>query len=87
VDRRSSVSIATRYGLDGPGIESRLEVRFPALVPTSPGIHAASYTKCIGSFSGVKRPGRGVDHPHIGSRLKKEYRYASTPPLGLRGLL
>ena len=27
-----SVSIATRYGLDGPGIESRLEARFSASV-------------------------------------------------------
>jgi len=26
-----------------------------------------------GSFPGVKRPGRGVDHPpHLASRLKKE---------------
>jgi len=26
-----------------------------------------------GSFSGVKRPGRGVDHPpHLAPRLKKE---------------
>jgi len=27
--RDSSVGIATRYGLDGPGIESRWEARFP----------------------------------------------------------
>jgi len=40
-----------------------------------------------GSFPGVKRPGRGVDHPpQIAPRLKKEYSYISTPPLGLRGL-
>ena len=40
------------------------------------------------SFSGVKRPGRGVDHPpHIALRLKKEYSYTPTPPLSLRGLL
>jgi hypothetical protein len=25
-------------------------------------------------------------HPHIAPRLKKEYSYISTPPLGLRGL-
>jgi hypothetical protein len=32
-----------------------------------------------GSFLGVKRPGRGVDHPsHPASRLKKEYSYTST---------
>jgi len=41
-----------------------------------------------GSFLGVKRPGRGADHPpHIAPRLKKEYSYTSTPPLGLRGLI
>jgi len=39
-----------------------------------------------GSFLGVKRPGRGVDHP-LAPRLKKEYSYSSTPSLGLRGLL
>jgi len=39
------------------------------------------------SFTGVKRPGRGVDRPpHLALRLKKEYSYTSTPPLGLRGL-
>jgi hypothetical protein len=38
-------------------------------------------------FPGVKRPERGVDHPpHLAPRLKKEYSYTSTPPLGLRGL-
>jgi hypothetical protein len=39
-----------------------------------------------GSSPGVKRPGRGVDHPpHLAPRLKKEQSYTSTPPLGLRG--
>ena len=41
VGRDSSVSIATRYGLDGPGIESRLGRDFPhtsspVLGPTQP---------------------------------------------------
>jgi hypothetical protein len=40
------------------------------------------------SFPGVKRPGRGVDHPpHLATRLRKEYSYTSTPPFDLRGLL
>jgi len=40
-----------------------------------------------GSFSGVKRPGRGVEHqPYLAPRLKEEYNNTSTPPLGLRGL-
>jgi hypothetical protein len=38
------------------------------------------------SFSGVKRPGRGVDHPHnIAPRLKKKYSYIAIL-LGLHGL-
>jgi len=41
-----------------------------------------------GSFPGVKRPGRGVDHPpYLAPRLKKEQSYTYTPPVGLRGLL
>jgi hypothetical protein len=61
--RDSSVGIATRYGLDGPGMESRWEARFSAPVQTGPGAHPASYTMGTGSFPGVKRPGRGVDYP------------------------
>jgi hypothetical protein len=56
------VSIATRYGLEGTGIESRWE-RFSAPVQTGPGAHHASYTMGTGSFPRVKRPGHGVDHP------------------------
>ena len=61
--RDSAVGIATRYGLDGPGIESRWGARFSAPVQTGPGAHPASYTMGTGSFPGVKRPGRDVDHP------------------------
>jgi len=33
-----------------------------------------------GSFAGVKRPERGVDHPpSLATMLKKEYSYTSTP--------
>jgi len=39
------------------------------------------------SFPEVERPGRGVNHPsHLAPRLKKEWNYTSTPPLGLHGL-
>ena len=42
--RASSVVKATRYGLDGPRIESRWGVRFSAPFQTGPGAHPASYT-------------------------------------------
>jgi hypothetical protein len=67
------VGIATRYGLDGPGIESRWRRDFPHpsrpdLGPTQPPIQWVP-----GLFPGVKRPGRGVDHPpHLAPKLKKE---------------
>jgi hypothetical protein len=42
-------------------------------VQPGPGAHPASYTMGIGSFLGLKRPGRGVDHPpHLSPRLKIE---------------
>jgi hypothetical protein len=40
----SSVGIATRYGLDGPEIESLWEVRFSLPIQTRPEDHPASYT-------------------------------------------
>jgi hypothetical protein len=54
--------------------------RFSAPVQTSPGVHPVSYTKGTGSFPGVKRPGRGADHPppssikaFFGNAHKKQY--------------
>jgi hypothetical protein len=40
-----------------------VEVRFFGHVQTGPGAHLTSYTMGTGSFPGVKRAGRGVDHP------------------------
>ena len=72
--RDSSVGIATRYGMGGPGIESRWGGgRFSASVQTGPGAHPVSCTMSTGSFPGVKRPGRGVDHP-LPSRAEVEGR-------------
>jgi hypothetical protein len=59
----TSVGIAIRYGLDGPGIESRWWRDFPhqsrpALGPTQP---PAKWV--LGLFSRVRLPGRGFGHP------------------------
>ena len=70
----SSVGIATRYGLDGPGIESRCGRNFPytsrpALGPTQPPMQWVTSL-----FPGGKvRPGRDHDHPpQIAPKLQKE---------------
>jgi hypothetical protein len=60
----SSIGIvATGYGLDGPGIESRWGRDFshksrPVLGPTQPPVQWVP-----GLSPGVKRPGRGTEHP------------------------
>ena len=58
----SSVGLATVYGLDGLGIESRWGARFSAPVQTSPEAHPASCTMGTGPFPGV-RCGRGWRWP------------------------
>ena len=62
VGRYMVVNVATRHGLDGPGIESRWGDIFSTL-QTGHGLHPASYAMGTGSFARVKRPGCGVDHP------------------------
>ena len=58
VGRRSSVGIATGYGLDGAGIESRWGARFSVPVQTDPEAHPASCTMGTEVFPGDKeRPG------------------------------
>jgi hypothetical protein len=73
VPRDSSVGIATSYGLDGPEFEFLWGRDFPHPSRPAPGAHPASYTIRNGSFPGVKRPGRGVEHsPPLTPRLRKE---------------
>jgi hypothetical protein len=53
----SVAGIATAYGLDGQGIESRWEARFSAPVQTGPEVHNGHRV-----FPGGKmRPGRDAD--------------------------
>ena len=59
-------------------------VRFSAPVQTGSEAHPASYTMGTGSFPGLKRPGRGVDHPTPSSAEVKErvelYLYSPSRP-------
>jgi hypothetical protein len=80
VGRKCVVGVATRYGLDSSGTESRWGREFPHS-PDRHGAHPA-----YRSIPGVKRPGHDVHHPPPSSTDAKEYSYTSTPPLGLRGL-
>jgi hypothetical protein len=68
----SSVGITTRYGLYGPGIESWWGAKFFVPVRNGPRAHPASYKMGRGSFPGVKRPRRGVNHaPPSSAGVKK----------------
>jgi len=78
-----AVGIATRYGLDGPGIETRWMRDFPHPSSPAPVAHSASCSLGTGS------PSRGYSgrcftlttHPHLAPRLKKGYSCTSTPLL------
>ena len=73
------VGIATGYGLDGPGIESRWGARFSAPVQTGPEAHPASCTMGTGFFPGVNRSGRGVDHPPSSAEVKERVQLPLLP--------
>ena len=68
---QSALRISTGQTVRGsnPGVG----LRFSAPVQTDPGAHPVSYTMGTESLPGVKRPGRGVDHPspYLAPRLKK----------------
>ena len=75
--RDSSVGVATRYGLDAP--------KYSGPVQTGLLANPASYTTGAGSFAGVKRPGRDVDHPSTSSaevkgRVGLYLYFLSVPP-------
>ena len=49
-----------------------VEARFSAPVQSDPGAHPAFCAMGTGSFPGVKRPGRGADHPpYLSAEVKK----------------
>jgi hypothetical protein len=79
----SSVGIATRYGLDGPGIKSRWGRDFPH--PSSPTLGPTQPFNTTGTWF-LPRGVALTTHPHLVPRLRKEESYTSTPRLGLHGL-
>jgi len=71
--RYSAVGIATRYGLEGPGIESRWGDEIFRIRPDWPWYPPRIlYNVYRVSFQGVKRPRRGVDHPSASSAEVKD---------------
>ena len=84
VGRGTSVGIATRCGLDRPGIGSRWGARFSTSVQTVPGTNPASCTMGTESFPVVKRPRRAEHHPTTSSTEIKErvelYLYSHSRP-------
>jgi len=75
VGRDSSVGIATRYELEGLRIRAPWVggARFSTHFQTGTWAHPGPCTIGTGSFrGGVKRPGRGVDHPPTSSVDVKE---------------
>jgi hypothetical protein len=69
----SPVGIATGYGLDGPGIESRWVRDFSQMSRPVLGTNQASCTMGTGSFPGADRAGRGADHtPPSSSEVENE---------------
>ena len=84
VGRDSVVSIANPYELDGPGIESRWDKIFRTRPDRPCGPPSFLYSGYQVSFLGVKRQGRGVNHPSPSSAQVKErvelYLYSLSGP-------
>jgi hypothetical protein len=90
VGRDSSVGISDSLWARRSGDRIPVVAKYSAPVQRGPGGHQASYTVGTGSFPGVERPGRGVDHPFTSSAEVKErvqlYIYSpSRPPWPVLG--
>jgi len=70
--RDSSIGIATELRAGRSGDRISLGARLSVIVQTGPGAHPASYTVGAVSFPGVRRTGRGIDHPPPSSADVKE---------------
>ena len=60
--RDGIIDLATRYGLDGPGIESWGSEVYRTRPDRSWGPFSLQYNGHRDSFPGVKLPGRGADN-------------------------
>ena len=81
MDRDGSVGIATRYGLDGPGIESLCGRDFPH--SSRPALETTQPPMVTGSFPEVKWRGRGTFHPPSSAEVKERvelYLFSSSGP-------
>ena len=81
LNNKCNLAYRLRAGRSGDRIP--VGERFSAPIQTGRGVHKAG----TGSFLGVKRPGRDVDHPLPSSvKIRERVELYSTPPLALRGL-
>ena len=81
------VDIATGYGLDGPGIESRWGRDFPHLSRTALGPTRPPVQWVPGLSRGKEGPGPDADpSPRSSAVVMKVYSYTSTPPMGRTAL-
>jgi hypothetical protein len=74
-ERKNKFLVPTRIRSPAGRSGNRIPVEgsFSAPVQTGPEAHPASCTIDTGSFPGVKRSERGVDHPpRLAPRLKKD---------------
>jgi hypothetical protein len=86
IGRDSSVGIATRYGLNGPGIESRLGRYFLHPSRSAYGPPSLLFNVYRVSFLGVRRPRHGDRPPPSSATVKERVELYLCAPLCLHGL-